>query len=210
MTGFAITFLAVAAYGAVHSLLLSEPARRAVRAAVGEAAYRGSFRLGYNALATVLLVLLIAGIARLPDREILRLGGPVVWLLWGVRLAGLGFIGQCVRRVGWGRFLGWDHFRAWRRGEEPPGTGMEAGDLVVEGPYRYVRHPMYAAGMVVVWADPVWTANRLAFALAVSAYLWIGAWHEERRLVEAFGEAYRRYRRETPAFLPRWPGGRRG
>jgi len=203
--GFAITFLSVAAYGALHSLLLTGPVRRAAAAVLGEAAYRGVFRLAYNVLATALLAVLLGGIAALPDRELVRMGGVAAAGLWAVRLAGLAVIAHCVRRVGFGRFLGWEHFRAWRRGETVPGPDMEAGELVVEGPYRYVRHPMYTAGAVVLWAQPTWTWNGLAFALAATLYLWLGSLHEERRMLETYGDTYRRYRDRTPAFVPTIP-----
>ena len=33
--------------------------------------------------------------------------------------------------------------------------------------------------------------------------LLVGAWLEERKLLTEFGDAYRRYRREVPALMPR-------
>ncbi len=193
----------MAAYGAVHSALLTPTARLALEALVGPRVLRGWFRLGYNALAAALLVVLLVYLARLPDRELFRVGGAPAAGLWAVRLAGLGFILYCVGRVGGGAFLGVEHARAWIRGRPVPGDGVEAGDLVVEGPYRRVRHPMYAAGLVVLWADPVWTWNRLGFALAASAYLWVGALHEERRMARSFGCRYTAYAARTPRFVPR-------
>ena len=202
---FLRTVAAVAAYGAVHSALLTPAFRLALEALVGPRAARGWFRLGYNALAAVLLAALLAYLARLPDRDIVRVGGVAALGLWAVRLAGLGFILWCVGRVGGGAFLGLDHARACLRGRPVPGDGVEAGDLVVDGPYRHVRHPMYAAGLVVLWAGPVWTVNRLGFALAASAYLWLGALHEERRLARSFGSRYAAYAAGRPRFVPR-PG----
>ncbi len=198
-------FLAFGAYAALHSLLLSEGARAAGEALVGRRVFRGWFRAAYVAQAVALLAWFAVYAASLPDRELLRLGGVVAGGLWALRLLALAFIGWCVARLGTGSFLGLSRLAAWRRGEPLPDDGAEAGPLVVSGPYRWVRHPMYAAGLVALWAEPRWTANGLAFAVAASLYLWLGSVHEERRLLTVYGAAYRRYREATPRFWPRGP-----
>ncbi len=200
--------LATAGYAVLHSLLLTNTARLGLEAAFGRRAVLGCFRLGYNAVAAVLLVALVAYAARLPDVPLVRVPGPAAWGLWAAKVAAVGFIVSCVRRVGAGGFLGLAHCRAWRQGGPVPGPGVETGPLVTDGPYRRVRHPMYAAGFVVLWADPVWTANRVAFAGVLTVYLWLGALIEERRLARSFGTAYRRYAAATPRFFPRLLGGK--
>jgi len=204
MGSMAEVFLAVCAYGALHSALLTRRCRSALEKFLGAAAFRGWFRLAYNLQALVLLAVLVVYVASLPDEDLGRVLPPLSYFLLAVRFAALAFIGWCAARVGLGAFLGWDNVRAWRKGERAPGDGLETGELVVSGPYRLVRHPMYAAGFLALWAEPHWTANRLAFAAAASLYLWLGSLHEERRLLAAYGEAYRRYRDRTPGFLPRF------
>lgn len=199
-------FLGFAAYAALHSALLTRGARRALEVALGAGAFQGLFRVLFNVQAVVLLAAFAAWAVSLPDRELLRVEGAGAALLWGVRLAALGFIARCASSLGVSGFLGLDDLRAWRAGRPPPGDGVESGTLVLDGPYRWVRHPMYTAGFVALWAGPRWTANGLAFAAAASLYLWIGSLHEERRLLSYYGEGYRRYARETTRFVPRWKG----
>ena len=64
------------------------------------------------------------------------------------------------------------------------------------------------AGLLVLWPDPHWAANGFAFSLAASLYLWLGALHEERRLLGYYGQAYRDYMECTPRFLPGLSGKR--
>lgn len=203
MPAWVQVFLGFGAYGAVHSALLTPWARRGLEALVGARAFQGLFRLFFNGQAVVLLAAYVVWAASLPDRELFRVEGAGAWLLWGVRLAGLGFIARCASSLGLSAFVGLDDLRAWRQGRVPAGDGVETGVLSVDGPYRWVRHPMYAAGFAVLWADPRWTANGLAFAAAASLYLWLGSLHEERRLLRFYGEAYRAYAARTPRFLPR-------
>lgn len=64
----------------------------------------------------------------------------------------------------------------------------------VVGPYRLVRHPIYLGWLLLVFGVPVMTGTRLTFAVVSSAYLVLAIRFEERSLIEAFGDEYRRYR----------------
>jgi protein-S-isoprenylcysteine O-methyltransferase Ste14 len=67
-------------------------------------------------------------------------------------------------------------------------------DLQVRGAYRVVRHPLYLGWMLMVFAAPRMTGDRLTFAIVTSAYLLIAIPWEERSLEGVFGDAYRRYK----------------
>ncbi len=47
------------------------------------------------------------------------------------------------------------------------------------------------------------TWNLLALFLGITAYMLIGSWFEEQKLLRQFGEAYAEYQKKTPAFIPR-------
>jgi protein-S-isoprenylcysteine O-methyltransferase Ste14 len=65
------------------------------------------------------------------------------------------------------------------------------------GLYGLVRHPIYLAWLVLVWAAPVMTGTRAAFAVLSSAYLFVAVPFEERDLRRLFGEAYVDYSRRV-------------
>jgi methanethiol S-methyltransferase len=66
--------------------------------------------------------------------------------------------------------------------------------LVVRGPYRLVRHPLYLGWILLVWAAPLMTGDRLLFAVLSSAYLLIAMPWEEASMVRTLGDDYERYR----------------
>lgn len=79
--------------------------------------------------------------------------------------------------------------------------------FVVRGPYRWVRHPLYTCVIVLLWAEPDITPDRLLMSVLWTAWIWVGALLEERDLAADFGESYRRYQRIVPMLIP-WRGPR--
>ena len=74
------------------------------------------------------------------------------------------------------------------------------------GPYRWIRHPLYATGIGLFVAIGLMAANWFILALALIALLLIRTVVvplEEEELVKRFGIAYEDYRRRTGALLPR-------
>ena len=78
--------------------------------------------------------------------------------------------------------------------------------LATTGPYAHVRHPQYIGfvlimtGFLLQWPTIVTLAM---FPVLVFMY-WRLARREEEDAREAFGDAYRRYEENTPAFLPKF------
>ena len=69
---------------------------------------------------------------------------------------------------------------------------------------RLVRHPLYIGWIVTFWATPVMSVGHFLFALVMTGYILVAIPMGERDLAQLHGEAYRRWRDRTPAFLPRF------
>jgi protein-S-isoprenylcysteine O-methyltransferase Ste14 len=76
-------------------------------------------------------------------------------------------------------------------------TATNAVPLEVNGPYRWLRHPIYLGWLLLVFGAPTMTAARLLFALISSAYLVVAIPIEERALLKEFGPSYRDYQRRV-------------
>jgi methanethiol S-methyltransferase len=198
----------VAAYALAHSLLASRQAKDAARRLLGARLRDGTYRLLYNAQALALFGLGIAAYRRLPDRTLYRVRAPWSWAMHGGQLAGVGLATWAAAAVGPGDMSGLGPLAALLRGDRParepeaqgPAIGPD-GEMRVRGPFRYTRHPANWGPLLAVLLFPRMTVNRAALAVASVAYLVLGSLHEERRLLAAHGEAYRRYRARVPFLL---------
>ena len=90
----------------------------------------------------------------------------------------------------------WGHARG--RGEAPPPAFRTP--LF----YRWIRHPLYSGFFLAFWATPQMSWGHLLLAAGVSVYMLIAIRYEERDLVGAFGDDYRRYRESTGMLTPRF------
>jgi protein-S-isoprenylcysteine O-methyltransferase Ste14 len=87
---------------------------------------------------------------------------------------------------------------------------QRAGELATTGPYAKVRHPQYIGFVLIMFSFLLqWpTLITLAmFPILVFMYARL-AKSEERDALTQFGDAYRRYMNEVPAFIPRLGGQR--
>ncbi len=201
LSSFLLILLALAAWGALHSWLASLPVKAWVERALGKPAVR-AYRLFYNGAAFVTLLPVLALARLLPDARLYAIPWP--WLAVTVLLQALavGVLLVGVKQTGAGAFLGVEQL--WEEGSQA------VPRLVDGGLYRWVRHPLYTAGLVFIWLAPVMTANLLAFNLGLTAYILVGIRFEERKLLREFGEQYATYRGRTPMLIPGPKNSRRG
>lgn len=176
-------------FGLGHSLLAGRTGRRALEPVVGR-----YHRAAYNLVALVHLALVVGGGRLMLAADVERFVRPcplalVQTLAIGLALA-LFWAGS--RRYDMGRFLG----------TRPEVLGSAPEPLVTDGVHAHLRHPLYAGGYLLLFgfATDVFAVATAAWA---SLYLAVGTWIEERRLVAAYGDGYRRYRRAVPALWPR-------
>ena len=74
--------------------------------------------------------------------------------------------------------------------------------MITSGLYRWVRHPMYTGGLLLIWLMPMMTINLLTIFMILTLYLIVGAKLEEKRLLYEFGDKYRKYQASVPMLLP--------
>jgi len=151
-----------------------------------------------------------------PILILLRLAGLSVWLAtivylidpgwmrWsslalpiGLRWAGVGMSVLAVPLLAW-------MFRSLGHNVTDTVVVRQAATLVQHGPYRWIRHPLYSFAFLFFGGISLAAANwflMLAIGLT-TVILRLRTQAEEAKLIERFGDDYRRYMTKTGRFLP--------
>lgn len=127
------------------------------------------------------------------------------WLSWsrlllagGVRWAGLGAGTVGLLLLVWVQHTLGHYFSATLRIRHDQ-------NIVVTGPYRTVRHPMYTA-LILLWGGlAIVSANwfiMLLVLFGISGIIRVRVVLEEAMMLEVFGDSYREYMKRTGRFLP--------
>jgi len=188
-----------AAWGGLHSLLISPSWMRLVSGLFPRIC--PFYRLAYNVLAMLTLVPLLlfkhslagealfvwSGALALPRFVLL---GTALWLFWaGAREYDLSVVGGLAQLRSRCSFAGSPY----------------ASELRTSGILGRVRHPWYGGALLLLWTRTgVFDVAELVTSLVLSAYVLVGAWLEEKKLLHVHGQAYRDYQLVTPMFFP-WP-----
>lgn len=154
------------------------------------------FGVIYTAASGIILIALVA-LWQGSAVTIASAGGAVRWLLRAVPVLSIAGFVWGVRSL---RFF--DPF-----GTAPIVNRLKDREprpipLAATGPYRWVRHPLYLFILLMIWAYPDLTADRLLFNVLWTVWIVVASWLEERDLVAEFGDPYRHYQKRVPMLVP--------
>jgi methanethiol S-methyltransferase len=191
MESFSNIFLAVAVYGALHSVLASNWLKALAEQRLGLFARR-YYRLFYNLVAGITLLPVLWLTARLPDQPLFVIPMPFAFINLVIQAAAAGCALATLFQTGIMDFLGLSLTE----------ENTQSAPLVVNGFYRWMRHPVYTFGLLFIWLTPMMTVNQASFFLGLTLYIVVGIYFEERKLLKVYGEAYAEYHRHTPMLIP--------
>ena len=182
-------------------------ARERVRAAVARIVPPQLERSVYVWVASLLFIGVCAAWARVPS-AIWRLDGPVTWLLYAVQIFGIWLTLRSaavidvwelsgVRQVSTpnAQRLTMDQLPNVHDHALGVGSAKRVGrwEFKTDGPYGWVRHPIYLGWFLTLFAASTMTMTRFVFAVVSCAYLVIAIPYEERSLRIASGGVYDEY-----------------
>jgi hypothetical protein len=153
------------------------------------------YRLGYNIFAVLMLLPILWLMVRNPGPTLWAWQGLGAWLANGLALAAvIGFM-KSLKYYDTQEFLG---LRQWKshtqRVEDLEGFHLSPF-------HRYVRHPWYSFGLVLIWTRDM-NAAMLLSSVMMTVYFIIGSRLEEKKLVVYHGDVYRRYMERVPGLIP--------
>jgi protein-S-isoprenylcysteine O-methyltransferase Ste14 len=157
---------------------------------------RWAIPLVWAAIVLVIQILLPWAVSKLGPRFGWSQRTPALWNIAGLIAVAIG-----LALYAWCLFF---HFRSYRASVR---VGFSPPHLVIGGPYRFSRNPMYLSGLFV-WLG--WTffygspAVFIALLLLWSIFAFRVIPHEERQLGELFGDDYLEYKRSVRRWIGRF------
>jgi len=148
------------------------------------------YRFVYSVVAILTTVIWLYYIDQLPDSSLYQTDGLSRMVLMMFQGVGLLLLLAAFQPIDGLAFLG---LRKADSGIDP---------FIVDGVYRWLRHPMYTGVMLILLAMPDQTYNGLHFSLFICLYFVIGSRFEERRMIREHAD-YDDYRRDVAAFIPK-------
>ena len=188
---------AVILWGILHSLTASLRFKDAASRILG-AVFMKFYRLFYNIVAVISFIPVLYLMVHVPNETIYQVPDPWSYFMRMGQWISMILLLIAVLQTDVLSFAG---LRQVFEGEQK-------GKLVIEGFYRYVRHPLYTFGFLILWLTPAMTKNTFIVYFALTIYILVGIYFEERKLLREFGQDYVDYRSITPMLIPRFkPGG---
>jgi protein-S-isoprenylcysteine O-methyltransferase Ste14 len=193
-TSLVIDVLLIAAFGLQHSVMARPAFKRVWTRIVPQPIERTTYVLA-SCFVTVLMIWQWRAI------------DVVVWdvqstaaraVLWGIFASGWLLVPAVSLMIDHFDLFGtrqvWLHLR-----------GREYKSLPFRTPMLYsrIRHPLYVGWAIAFWAAPTMTVGHFLFATALTIYMAVAVWFEERDLVEHFGHEYTEYQKRVPMVIPR-------
>lgn len=189
----AVNFFLIALFGVQHSVMARPSFKKIWTKIVPAPAERSTFVLVTN----LVLILMFAAWQPLPGQLWNVSGTPLAAVLWAVFAAGFLTVFVSSFMIHHFDLFGlrqvWLHFS---------GKPYEPLAFRVTGFYKWVRNPLMLGFLLSFWAAPVMTMSRLFFAAAMTAYIFIGIYFEERTIARHLGEPYLQYRSKTSMIFP--------
>ncbi len=209
--GYWPSVAAFAAFGLLHSIGAQEPFKNALARWTSRLFVDHFWRVVYCGLSYAALYYGVAALhwARNTEYDVWIVAYPD-WLWQVIVVFHLGSIALLYAAFWQNDYLEFLGFKQAHRGilailgkpaAQPELELFGTNRLEITGVYGWVRHPMLVGGLLFLLTSGP-SLNNIAYTAMYAAYMVIGGYYEERRLIKVFGEDYRRYQQRVGAFVP--------
>jgi protein-S-isoprenylcysteine O-methyltransferase Ste14 len=178
-------------YGAIHSFMASNFFKNFAEKILGK--YFRFYRLIYNILAFALLIPIFSVQFSIYKEALWQVSIYQSIIGKFIAIFGVLLISRALQGYDLREFSGTDFNKS-----------QEKNEFKSDGLLKYMRHPIYFGILIFVWGMFVTDASTrsLTSAVAVTIYLFVGIYFEEKKLIEVFGEKYKKYQHDVPMLIP--------
>ncbi|MEQ8684725.1 MAG: isoprenylcysteine carboxylmethyltransferase family protein [Imperialibacter sp.] len=184
MEGLILVSLFWVLYFSLHSFLAADFVKRRFN--------RQWFRLFYNTVAMLLLLAIVFYMATVDSPFVFGKTPVTDFFAFSLAAYGVIIIRLSFRQFSLGAFLGLKR-------------EVEDIEFKSEGILERVRHPIYSGTILLCLGFLLYIPKmiNLVTVVWIFAYLPIGIWLEEKKLIKKYGRDYEEYRSRVPAVFPK-------
>lgn len=186
-------------FASTHSILAAYDVKKRLTETIGEKI--AFYRLFYNILSLVTFIA-IYFISPKPNVIIYDLQFPYDLIIFAVQVIGvIGFF-WAGSYINFKEFIGLAQIKRYLNGNYKLDDLDEYHELIIKGPFKYSRHPIYFFSIIVLGFRPAMDLFYLVFFICMAAYFYVGSLYEEVSLEKRYGEVYRKYKENVPRLIP--------
>lgn len=193
-----MTSLLFLCFAIQHSFIISDLFKAWMISLFGDSFYHRYFRFLFTLINLTLAIILIHYWAQLPDSPFIAVTKWMKVFMRIIQCIGVWILYEAGKKFNLFHFIGLRQLHI----KKVPQTFDEK--LNRDGIYGKIRHPMYLAGILILWGEPHLLSSQNGFTLVLlsTLYFYFGSLLEERRMVRQFGEEYERYQKDVPRLFP--------
>lgn len=159
------------------------------------------YRLFYN-LSSLLLFAFFYFVSPKPDIIVYDLHYPFDIITFALQF--LSFIGLmwAVKGTDLKEFIGYAQVQRYLKGDYNINDLDEKQIFRKEGAFKLVRHPIYLFSILFLGLRPTMDLFYLVMFICITIYFYVGSIFEEKKLIEIFGDDYKKYQQTVPRLIP--------
>ncbi len=182
-----------------HTILASNKTKKRIAHQIGNQI--AFYRLFYNVISFLMFYVVLV-IAPRPDIIVYDLQYPYDFVMVGIQaLALLGLLWS-VKGVDIKEFLGISQIKRYLKGIYDV-KDLDAKTLLrITGASKYMRHPLYFFIIIFLGCRSIMNLFGFVMFICIVIYFYVGSYYEEKKLVELYGEEYKKYQANVPRIIP--------
>lgn len=159
------------------------------------------YRLFYNASSIIFFTVFYATAPK-PDLIVYDLRFPFDIITFVLQVFSVVGLVWAARPINLKEFVGIEQVERYMRGEYKIAELDEKQTLIIEGAFKFVRHPIYLFSILFLGFRPTMSLFYLVMFVCIVVYFYVGSIYEERKLVKRFGDEYKEYQERVPRIFP--------
>ncbi|MDX1702250.1 MAG: isoprenylcysteine carboxylmethyltransferase family protein [Melioribacteraceae bacterium] len=186
-------------FASSHSFLAAFDVKKRIAEKVGSKI--AFYRLFYNII-SIMTFIAVYYISPKPGLIIYDLQFPYDMIIFAIQFLGVIGLFWSGSYIDMKEFLGINQIKRYMNGTYRVNDVDEYHQLVIKGPFKLSRHPIYFFSIVILGFRSTMDLFYLVFFICILVYFYVGSIYEEKSLEKRFGGQYLKYKSQVPRLIP--------